>query len=178
VTAGSIREGKYAPANMRLGFSGKKPIYSALHAPAQSEGQSCSMTPFCSSGSSRSFEVGVLLDEVAQRPVVREERHGLVQLVRPKLTPVATTRPRGCEGGVGLDPAQEGPRRRSRRDSALYSLFRRYWTTSNCRGPTAARSVAPGGAEPAMKDWTTPSCRSCSRPALNFFESDGLGLEM
>src|ERR1017187_7693131 len=66
----------------------------------------------------------------------------------------------------------------SRRDSAPYSLLSLYWTTSNWRGPTAARSVEPGGADLAEKDCTTPSCSSCSRPALNFFESEGFGLEM
>src|SRR3954462_12108013 len=65
-----------------------------------------------------------------------------------------------------------------RRDSAPYSACNRHCTTSNCSGPTAASRVAPGGALRALNDWTTPSCKSCSKPARYFFASDELGFEM
>src|SRR5271170_3480073 len=58
------------------------------------------------------LEVRVLIDEVAKRPVVREKGHGLVQLVRPEAHARRHDEPRRVpEGGMGLDPAQEGPRR-------------------------------------------------------------------
>ena len=38
--------------------------------------------------------------------------------------------------------------------------------------------VEPGGALRGKNDCTTPSCRSCSRPARYFFASEGVGLEM
>src|ERR1039457_3495822 len=104
---------------------------------------------------------------------------GCSSLSSPRLTPVATTRPEGfLRAGCGSIQRMRLQGVSSSRDSAPYSLFSRYCTTSNWRAPTAARRVAPGGADRAVSDWTTPSCRSCSRPALNFLASDGLGFDM
>src|SRR5512135_1946703 len=97
----------------------------------------------------------------------------------PKLTPLATiSEDRFWSEGCGSTHFRSVQGAVSRRDSALYSLLRRYCTTSNCSGPTAARSVEPGGAWLAEKDWTTPSCSNCSRPARYFLASPEFGLVM
>ena len=74
-------------------------------------------------------------------------RHRLVQLVRPEADARGHDDPgriaRAGWGSIHLRIVQGVI---SRRDSAPYSLFSRYWTTSNCSGPTAASSVEPGGA--------------------------------
>ena len=114
------------------------------------------------------------------RPFVREENDGLVELVGAEADAAGDDE----AGGVALEASglrtrsSAGPSTASasRRDSAPYSLCRRHCTTSNCSGPTAASRVAPDGAFLAVKDWTTPSCRSCSRPARYFFASPVFGI--
>ena len=69
----------------------------------------------------------------------------------------------------------------SMRHSALYSLCRRAWSTSNWSGPTAARigrRISPSGPERIWNSRTTPSCRSCFTPSVYFLELPGLGLWM
>src|SRR3954468_1777810 len=110
---------------------------------------------------------------------------GLSNLSVPKLTPVATISREKSKPllGVFIDSGISNQRKTVQgvgvnRDSALYSLCRRHCTTSNCSGPTAASSVEPGGAFLAEKDWTTPSCNNCSRPARYFLASPVFGFEM